>query len=320
MDKLTSIVVGIDFSECSAAALKEAIRLARWNRATIRVIHIIDTLVVTELEEALSPFQQKICDGLVDDSQREWERFSSKIDGAKEATFEVRIDNRVRGLLAEAREAKADLLVLGAFGTRKPDVGMGTIATACVRHATCPVLLVRDTMTGPFRRAVACVDFSPTSLKALDEAARICTQDGAQLHVLHVFQPLWQDFHYPSTIPEPLPEFNRQYQTALERRVRAFAASLGREIDFLKPTFRAVEYPGHRVGIVEYAKSVNADLIVLGTRGKTNMRDLLLGSTAEKVLRESPCSVLALKPEGVVTPQDAGAAQQQPVQRQTAVV
>ncbi len=295
MDKLSSIVVGVDFSECSLVALKEAIRLSRWNNASVCAVHVIDTLVVTELEEALSPFQQKICDHLVDDARKEWVRHVAKIDGAANVKFEVRIDNRVRGLLSKAREAKADLLIVGAYGNRKPDVGMGTVATACVRHAHCPVLLIRDTMGGGFKNIAACTDFSPTSLEAIDQAARICTQDNAALHVVHVFQPLWQDFSFPATMPVSTPDFHKQYQETLLRRLKTFASQLGHSLDYVKPSYAAVEYPGHRTGLVDYAKSNGIDLLVLGTRGKTNIRDVLLGSTAEKVLREAPCSVLAVR-------------------------
>jgi nucleotide-binding universal stress UspA family protein len=49
-------------------------------------------------------------------------------------------------------------------------------------------------------------------------------------------------------------------------------------------------------GIVEYATSTNADLVVIGTHGKSNLRYLLLGSTAERVLRHTGCSVLAVRP------------------------
>jgi len=49
-------------------------------------------------------------------------------------------------------------------------------------------------------------------------------------------------------------------------------------------------------GIAAYAKEHRADLLVLGTQGKTNLRYALLGSTAERVLRELPCSALAAKP------------------------
>ena len=61
-------------------------------------------------------------------------------------------------------------------------------------------------------------------------------------------------------------------------------------------SFTVLDHPGHRSGIVEHAESVHADLIVLGTRGRASIRDLLLGSTAERALAESRCSVLAVKP------------------------
>ena len=57
LDRLTSIVVGIDFSPASATALAQGLRLAEWNRAKLRAVHVIDTLVVVEHE----PF-----DGLVE--------------------------------------------------------------------------------------------------------------------------------------------------------------------------------------------------------------------------------------------------------------
>lgn len=46
--------------------------------------------------------------------------------------------------------------------------------------------------------------------------------------------------------------------------------------------------------IVEYTREIGADLIVLGTRGRTNLRYVMAGSTAERLLRELPCSVLAV--------------------------
>ena len=50
--------------------------------------------------------------------------------------------------------------------------------------------------------------------------------------------------------------------------------------------------------IVDYLKEAEADLAVLGTRGRTGIKILLLGTTAERIIHESPCSVLAVKPDG----------------------
>lgn len=57
-------------------------------------------------------------------------------------------------------------------------------------------------------------------------------------------------------------------------------------------------YPhaGHRSGILEFATAVHGDIVVVGTRGRTNLRDVVLGSTAEKVLRDSLIAVWACKP------------------------
>jgi universal stress protein E len=295
MNQLRNITVGVDFTAGSREAFDEAVRIARWNRATVHAVHVIDTLVAVELEEALSPLQRGIRDSLLGDARRELEGYRAQADGVN-LNVEARIDARVSGLLAAAKQAGAGLLVLGARGERGDQVGVGTVASACVRHAACPVLLVRQGHAGPFRRVVACVDFSDTSLGALDQAARLATQDSAALYVLHVFDAPWHHLHYRSPTPEADAEFQAQYRHAVERRLQGFASGLGREIDYLKPLYDVFDDRGHRSGIVEYAAKVGADLVVLGTRGRTPVRDLLLGTTAERVLRESTCSVLAYRP------------------------
>lgn len=297
MNTIASIVVGIDFTPSSAVALKEALRIAQWNLAAVRAVHVIDTLVAIELEDAVSEFQRDVRNGLMADATQAWNTFAAGIEGAANVPIDIRIDNRVRGILAAAKDASADLLVVGAFGVRVPQVGFGTVATACVRHSAMKVLLVRDTHPGRFKTIVACVDFSPTSLIALDQAASVAMQDDAALHVLHVFDAPWHQLHYRAPTPQAAPSFQRQYRHGLERRIANFANELGREINFLKPHFELFDYQGHRTGISEYAAKVGADLLVLGTRGRSNIRDMFLGSTAEKVLRDSKCSVLAVKPE-----------------------
>lgn len=79
---ISSIVVGADFTPCSAVALGQAMRIAAWSGAKLHVVHVIDTTVVIEIEEALSPMQQGIRDGLVKDAERAWAEFAKCIPGA----------------------------------------------------------------------------------------------------------------------------------------------------------------------------------------------------------------------------------------------
>lgn len=293
-----SVVVGTDFTPCSAVAIGEAIRVAAWSDAPVHAVHVIDTTVVIEVETSMSEFQQSLRDNLVADAQRAWTEFTSAIPGAADIALDVRINSRLVGIFDHARAHHADLLVMGAFGERQPEVGVGTVATACVRKSMTDVLLVRDTRSGPYRRIVAAVDFSETSGRALARAAFFAAQDRAELHVLHAFTAPWRRVRYQAPIALEAPHLQRQYRDAIERRLAEFARPIAESNPDLAIRLICHDDGGHRSAIVEYASSVSADLIALGTRGRTNLRDILLGSTAEKALQESRCSVLAVKPEG----------------------
>ncbi len=301
-----SVVVGTDFTPCSAVAVGQALRIAAWSGLPLHVVHVIDTTVVIEIESVLSPLQEGIRDGLTKDAEKAWVEFAAKIPGAAGLPLDVSINNRIVGILNHARKHKADLMVMGAFGDRRPDVGFGTVATACVRKSMTDVLLVRDTQPGPFKRVVVAVDFSETSARALARAALFAARDGAELHVLHVFAAPWHQLHYRAQTPLGEPFQQKQYRDAIERRLGNFLGPVAEAHKDLRVRPVCYDYDGHRSGIVEYARSVSADLIVLGTRGRTNLRDILLGSTAEKALDESACSVLAVKPEGFHHPLAAG--------------
>jgi nucleotide-binding universal stress UspA family protein len=296
MHRNEPIVVAVDFTDGSRAPLSEAIRIARWNSAPIKVVHVVDIVVARALEDALSELQRDIRAGLLRDAQSGWTAFAATVPGAADLPIEVRIGRPSDCIVQAARDAKAGLLVVGANAGSDLNVGMGTVATASVRNAPCDALIVRGRQNGPFRSVVACVDFSKTSLRAVEEAARIATQDDAKLHVVHVCDAPWRHTHYRAPTPEADPRVQRQYLELLERRLRSFAGEHGSDLAYLAPTYAIAEGSSHRGGIVDYAVSVGADLVVLGRRGATNLRDLLLGSTAEKTLRQSVCSVLAVKP------------------------
>jgi len=295
MYKAKSILVGVDFTPCSAVALAQAVRLAGHSKAKVHVLHVIDTVVVTEMEEALAPIQKEIRAGLVRDAEQAWPAFAAGVEGAAMLPLTVAVNNRVAAMLEFAKKYSADLVVLGAFGGEDPDLGVGTLASTCVRSASADVLLARDDHRGPYRRVVVGVDFSETSKKALERAAALAHGDGAELHVLHVFQAPWKAVHWRAPNPAATPGFEKQYREGLEGRLHAFADVIVN--DAAPKSVRVVlhDHSGHRSGIVDYASKVRADLVVLGTRGRTNLRDVFLGSTAEKTLRDCSTSVLAVR-------------------------
>ncbi len=299
MNRMKSILVGVDFSSSSRTALQQALRIAEWNRAQVRVVHILDTMVMADVEFAMAAFHPNIHESMIADAREAWANFSADIPGAQAAAFEVLAAHPVAGLLDLVHEQKPDLLVLGLVGSGAGP-GPGTVAAAAVRRARAKTLLVRESHSGPYKKIVVGVDFSETSITALQSAVRVAEQDGAALHVVHVFEAPWHRLHYKSPTPQASKDFQDQFTRALQQRLENVGDSAGleRELAYLKPVNRLIENSSHGKGLIEYARSVGSDLVVIGTRGRSNIRDMIMGSTAERVVRDAPCSVLAVKPAG----------------------
>ena len=134
-------------------------------------------------------------------------------------------------------------------------------------------------------------DFSECSTKALDYAVAIAEQSGAELILLHVVEPVYYPA-YGQDIPTALAEFPQDLmkvsQEGLEKLSREKIA--GRV-----PARLVVETGSSYNTIVESAKSLGVDLIIIATHGYTGLKHVLLGSTAERVVRHAPCPVLAVR-------------------------
>jgi nucleotide-binding universal stress UspA family protein len=194
-------------------------------------------------------------------------------------------------LLQESRSRQPDLLVLGITGDSLLPYGAGTLATKCLRKTATKVLLVKQAHPRPFRRIVACVDFSETSKEVVKHALRVAGQDQAGLHFLHVFQAEWNNWTSRGQLTA-LADFEKGCSALLEGNLRQFA-----KVSPETPAFYAVtQAKTHGHGIAEYCRSVDADLVVLGNRGRTTLKYILLGSTVERLLKEIPCSMLVVRP------------------------
>ena len=296
MKKFHSILVGFDCSPSSRSALREAARLAAFDEAALIGLHVIEQNVADAIGQALKLDGP----GVVAHVRKGLEHFiaESGVD-ASQLALEVHVGNPFAMLLHACERHKTDLLVLGSRGSQHGVNQIGTIASRCVRKAPPDLLIVKEDITGPHHQVLACVDLSENSAKAVQLARRIAEQDGAKLDCLFVEQSslaLAADYGgYLPAIP------------AVESE--AGAASWQKEInDFIEPLLRNSSVKEHRnvvvsrmsirEAIMDQIRESHATLVVLGTRGKTDLRSLLLGTTAEKVLQHAPCSILAVKPDG----------------------
>ena len=136
------------------------------------------------------------------------------------------------------------------------------------------------------------VDFSPQSLEAFDFAVSLAQQVDASIVLLHVLDPIHAPgrFEAPrlrSVRAEALDKAKRRLAELARRRVKPHVAVTQR---LLKGIVYSV--------IVGAAAQARADLIVMGSEGRTGMSRFLIGSVAEKVVRHARCSVLVVRGKG----------------------
>lgn len=291
----SSMVVGVDFSPASRNALQQACRLAKARNQSLQALHVVETLVAVSLADELTAFQMQISSALVEDASANWKTLVEQVPEASGVAFRSEINSPVLALTQACKTAGADLLVLGTHGASSGEHGAGLLAGSCVRRSPCDVLLVHPTQTGPFKTILACVDFSPTSRKAVERAMQFAALEGASVHVAYVFTPLWEKAKAGS--PQATDALKQSYQQALTQQVADFCKEIDKaQVAWAKPRFHAVPGANHGATIASFAKVVGADLVVIGTRGASNVHDILLGSTAERVLKETHRSILAVRP------------------------
>ncbi len=298
MDQLKNILVAVDFSRCSGAALRQGVRIAGANRARVSALHVVEFPAYAVTDASFLPNDFPPVDLLVSTARERWEGWAPAREAGKGVAFEALIGLPRMEIIDRADRGGVDLLVVGAHGDFDEKKGLGTIAAACVQHATPKVLVVREGQPGPFRSVAACIDFSETSKVALEQALRVAAVDGAKLHVLHVYTDPWHGVGPPAEIARNMPDFANRYRRAVEHRLKSFCEGFTHEIGALKGMFHAERFDagGHGRGIAEFLKREGCDLVVIGTRSKWNLKDFVWGSTAERVLREATCAALAVKP------------------------
>jgi nucleotide-binding universal stress UspA family protein len=296
MDRVQSILVGVDFSKCSFQALIHADWVARRNDATLHIIHVLEDLVVSDLAQSLSLRADELREQMREQITRDLQKWLAKGETRSDVSLTVVIGSPLNEILHEVKRCSADLLVLGVSGASGSAKDTGALATKCVRKAATKVMLVRETHTVPFKRVMACVDFSEISGDVIDQAMRVATLARAELHLLHVFSSPWSRVHYMAPTRQASPDFQAQYRAALNHRLEECLEEHRAKAPDIDIKCQLFDSNSQWQGIVEYAKMNRIDLAVLGTRGRGGLKYVLLGSTAERVLTHTPCSVLAIKP------------------------
>ena len=299
------ILVPTDFSACSRVALARAEEIARANGAEIFVLHVCGEFRYNARDDR----------GVVSG-----EGMAEEETTVISALAAISEQLRGRGIRARATHIvgtphekigdsvafeRIDLVVMGTHGRQGlARLVLGSVAERVLRAADVPVLVchanghaAEKVVVGPACLAPGALppittilvptDFEESSQGAVRAAFQLAEQLGAKVRLLHAYAPIVvAAANGVGSIPfEALHERAHERLREIEKRFEGSSA-LGKSIAVMGDP---------AMMIIETAAETGVDLIVVGTHGRTGLKRALLGSVAEKIVREADCAVLVAK-------------------------
>lgn len=284
-----TILLATDLSARSDRALDRAVQLARQWNARLVTLTVLDPGTLSAERVRATPLPSWAT-APVDPVQLAFEHLCRDAS-APDVKIVLRVaEGKVsETLLKVAEEEGAGLIVTGV--ARNESLGrsiLGSSVDWLARHADIPVLVVRDRTHGSYRNIVVTSDFSPSSALALNAVLQLFP--GTQTTLFHAFDvpfPGMMDTSQDAAVRQGLENARIEGEKFLDQ---AKLESAQRSL------VRMVNEQGEPVRLTyEFTRDHQADLIALGTHGRSAIFDILIGSIAKRILETAITDVLLVR-------------------------
>lgn len=275
------LLVATDLSARSERAVGRAANLARQFKAELVLLHVVDDDQPPRLVAAARRESEQLL------------RAAAKDLGGRRPEVLVRAGDPFEVVVQTAGESAVDLVVMGAHRKRiLRDVFIGTTIERVMRTGRHPVLMVNRPPGDPYHRALVASDLSEASAGALRTAAALSFLGASEISIVYAFTPLAKDMMaYAGIEREKIEE--HVTQTSADARNQLVEFLRGCCPELLEHALLVDE--GDPVQVIRRAvERLQTELAVIGTRGHTGLKRVLLGSVADEALRTLECDVLAV--------------------------
>src|SRR5688572_10436903 len=271
------ILCATDFSNASLRAFDHAIQLASIYKARIQLLHVIPRIVASIMDIPITT--SKWTADQEEMAKRELPKLKER--AAKRgvsASTEIRLGDVDLQILKAAKESGADLLALGTHGYRGFEKWiLGSVAERMLRQSPIPLLLTGAAEKRPaattMRRILISTDFSEGTADAVQFATSLATQIGASIHLLHVIPDRRGTVDWKS-LSEQIDAIQKRLEELIPPEVRRKS----------KVEARVQSGDPYRV-ILKTIEDSKPSLTILNTHGHGFINRVLVGSTAERVVR-----------------------------------
>lgn len=297
MSEPRRILCPVDFSKSSELALRYALSIARDRDAEVVVLHVVVDVVATGypyMPDSLAPTDEMRTTAL--------EQLETLVQGSNpgEVTVDVQLaeGDVVDTIVERAKAIPADAVVMGTEGRRGLSrLFLGSVTERVIRLSPQPVLSVSPNAPEPppsdvpFQRILCPVDFSPSSLAALERALDLCGDDGT-VTVLHVVE-FYIDASIGESVAFDLDEVRERHRSDAVAKLEAAVPEEAKGKARLQTEVLTTH--GAWREILDVAEHEQSELVVMGVMGRSKADMLFFGSTTNHVVRSASCPVLTVR-------------------------
>jgi nucleotide-binding universal stress UspA family protein len=293
------ILCPIDFSDFSLDALRHGLVLAQWYSAQLTLFHVYQASQPLPVEGTPGGVPVFVA---ADPNQKaeEVRRFCAPLLDASGQSVEivVRPGDAAKEIRTEAERLPYDLLILGTHGRSGFErLFLGSVTEKVLRSTRVPVLTIPPPVRepgSPLYKTILCpLDFSPSSIRALENALSLAQRADARLILMHVIEDVLSDAATQAMALANLSvsEYYQHLEKDAATRLKGVLPDDARV--WSRPEERVVKGRAYDE-ILKVVADEGVDLVVMGVQGKGVVNRLMFGSTTHRVIREAGCPVLTL--------------------------
>lgn len=281
MKLVEKICFPTDFGKSSEVALESVISIAKKFGSEVSLIHVLPDSMIRDSVKTLVDDKMTRYVGLLEEQ------------GIK-CTSDILHGNHINKVVSFAERQKANLIVLGAGHVGKEKNELGSNSVKIIRNSSIPVWVVKKESVVTPDNVLCPIDLSEESILALDNAIHLCRRFESKLNILHVVKGI--DKEYTELGADISIE-----QAEIVKTSKLEFDELIKDTDLSGITWDKEVRLGDPVDVIlDVIKEKNVDLLIMGSTGKGAIKRLFLGSIAERVSREIPCSFIINKNDGMI--------------------
>ena len=315
MKRFSNILLVVDTEAENAVALSRAVALARNNQASLTIVSVVEEMSSNPTRAIL---WVELCIKILGEERARLDNvIASVAEPDINITSKTLVGKPFIEFIRQVLRHDHDLVIKCA--DEPQDVArtlFGSTDMHLLRKCPCPIWIIKSTGQAPFSRILAALDHDPenpatTALnrQILEMSTSLALSESCELDIVHAWRLAWESFMRSprstlskAEVDEMVAEEGQNRRHWLDSLVTTYGAKADKDaMNYLNPRLHLLNGRATQV-VPTTARELGADLVIMGTVGRSGVAGLLMGNTAENILAQLDCSVLAIKPPGFETP------------------